>query len=52
MQAASVGFDDQNFYEFVKNPNGNGLKLLEHLPVENSMEPFGQWAIKDDKRMY
>ncbi|KAL3082470.1 hypothetical protein niasHT_032833 [Heterodera trifolii] len=51
--AASVGFDDQNFHEFLSNPKKyEKLMALEHLPVEGHMKVFKMWEQRDGKRMY
>ncbi|KAI3418776.1 hypothetical protein GPALN_007879 [Globodera pallida] len=51
--AASVGFDDQNFHEFVRDPKCfEQMMALEHLPVEGHMVVFKLWEQREEKRMY
>ncbi|CAD6192942.1 unnamed protein product [Caenorhabditis auriculariae] len=51
-QAAEVGFDDAAFHQFLKDPKSDNLRKLEHLPVDNYLEPFQQWDKKADKIPY
>lgn len=50
-KAASVGFDDQNFHDFVRDPKMQA-QLLEHLPIDGHLVPFHNWAQRADKKMY
>ncbi|KAK5984133.1 Guanine deaminase [Trichostrongylus colubriformis] len=51
-QAASVGFDDKVFHDFLKNPRSDEHRKLEHLPVAGNSRPFDMWAKKKDKLPY
>lgn len=50
--AASVGFDDSAFHDFLKNPKTDELRQLECIKCEDYMEPFSLWHNKEDKTHY
>ncbi|KAI1723996.1 cytidine and deoxycytidylate deaminase zinc-binding region domain-containing protein [Ditylenchus destructor] len=52
LDAASVGFDDQNFHDFVKDPHAEKYKLLKRLEVTDYMRPFNNWNTSPTKRLY
>ena len=48
--AARGGFDDDNFYEMMKDKNnGSILKQIDH---EESSKLFDKWLEKNDRKMY
>ncbi|PAV67144.1 hypothetical protein WR25_05157 [Diploscapter pachys] len=50
--AASVGFDDKAFHDFLKDPKSDNLRKLEQLPHDDALKPFHMWANKSDKTQY
>ena len=50
--AASIGFGDHEFHDFLKDPKTDEKRKLEQFKVDNYMEPFQIWAKKDDKTPY
>ena len=51
-KAASVGFDDKAFHDFLKDPKSDNLRKLEQLPHDDALKPFHMWANKSDKTQY
>uniref|UniRef100_A0A915D7G2 CMP/dCMP-type deaminase domain-containing protein n=1 Tax=Ditylenchus dipsaci TaxID=166011 RepID=A0A915D7G2_9BILA len=51
LDAAAVGFDDQTFHDFVKNPHSDDKRQLARLVVDDYMLPFTNWNNLSDKKM-
>jgi guanine deaminase len=51
--AAAIGFDDNNIYEFIKDPAGKSDTLqLVPMDREECIQSFQQWQEKQDKVIY
>jgi len=50
--AASVGFDDREFHNFLKDPKTDDKRRLEQLVIDDYMRPFELWSNMADKIHY
>jgi guanine deaminase len=50
--AAAAHFDDSFIYDdYIKPPAQRGIPM-HHIQLPNAIQPFEQWAAKNDKRLY
>ena len=52
IDAANIGFDDEFIYKEIPLPNSERSIPFEQLAREIALEPFNEWAKKEDKTEY
>uniref|UniRef100_A0A0N5BPL7 CMP/dCMP-type deaminase domain-containing protein n=1 Tax=Strongyloides papillosus TaxID=174720 RepID=A0A0N5BPL7_STREA len=52
IEAASVGFNDEDFHLFLQGKKSNVKTTLSELKVDEYMKPFNTWNQKTDKIPY